>query len=216
MLEDYAGDSDVAERVTLLHSFDIGKEFNKLPFRSTKMDGIFRTASPESPKITASIRYQEVSRTENAHIRTPKTWAALARGYGGTDKVAVSADTNDSPVGLILVNAAGQRVDVKLPQPSRAALDSWDYKVKRAGLRYCRMYHLNGSCQGCIYSHGPLSDEEKLVYRKNLRGEHCHIGLGCRDLNCYYGHNCSCKKLNCKFPAEMHSVDVATAKFWMG
>lgn len=217
MLEDFAVDHAVAERVTLLYSFHIGKEFDKLPFKSTKMDAIFRTASPEGSNTATSVSYQGVSRTEYAHITAPKTWAALARRNGDSGEVAVPAETNNLSSRTVLVNAAGHRVDVKLPQPSQAALESWKRKVKVAGMRYCRMYHLSGGCHGgCGYSHGPLSDEEKVVYRRNLRVEFCHTGLGCRDASCYYGHNCSCNKPKCKFPPEMHGIAEATAEVWMG
>lgn len=214
MLEDYAA---VAERVTLLHSSEIGKEFKILPMQLTKIDTIFGARFQDCSKTAPSVTRQTPPQTDSTLVATKKTWASLAGGNGNSDEAHTPVRTNDSPVGLILVNAAGHRVDAKLPQPSKAASGLWDHKVNKIGLRFCRMYQLNSGCRGnCGYSHGPLSDEEKLVYRRQLRGEVCHIGLKCRDANCYYGHNCSCKKLKCKFRKEMHDVDGETATVWSG
>ncbi|KAF2499390.1 hypothetical protein BU16DRAFT_535752 [Lophium mytilinum] len=216
MLEKYAGDSIIAERVTLLHSFEIGREFHALNFQSTRMEDLFRAESVQSLGTVVSVGHQAVPREEERN-GTATTWAALAKANGGTEKQGVSIKIKDPQT--VLVNAAGQRVDVRLGKPSQAAFDSWNHKVKVAGLKYCRPYQLWGGCKGkCNYSHGPLSKEEKLVYRRLVRGEPCHVGSKCRDAKCYYGHNCSCQKQKCpnKFPVDMHRVDESTAEVWAG
>ncbi|KAH8726378.1 hypothetical protein GQ44DRAFT_705557 [Phaeosphaeriaceae sp. PMI808] len=210
MLEDFAEDHAIVDRVTLLCSFSIGKEFKRLPFRTTTMDTIFRTTSPKIATLATTVKYQGASDPEVTQLATPNTWAA-----------AVVSRNKESGGGslplqrMVLVNAAGHRVDQQLPQPSQKAVNSWNHKTKKVNMRYCRMYHLNGSCKGgCGYSHGPLLDTEKLVYRLNLRGEVCNTKLKCRDINCHYRHNCSCKNSACKFSREMHGVDETTAEVW--
>lgn len=212
MLEDFAEDVAIIERVTLLRSFSFGREFDRLPFQTTRMDTIFRSASPGVPSPTATTGNQDIPRTDNAQATTQVTWASLARRDSGSGEASVS-----SPTATVLVNAAGQRVDEKLCQPSQATMNKWTHKVKVMKTRYCRVYHLDGSCQGgCGYSHAPLSKEEKLAYRRNVRAEVCHTGLKCRDIHCHYGHNCSCNRQWCKFPREMHGVTVDTAEVWRG
>lgn len=215
MLEDFAEDDAIVERVTLLYSFSIGKEFKRLRFKSTTMDTIFRTTLPGVPTTATTVKHQGAPGTENAHPIIPKTWATLAISNQRVGEGLVPIKTNSTAARTVSVNAVGHRVDEQLPRPSKAAMNSWNHRVKVVKMRYCRMYHLNGSCQGgCGYSHGPLSDEEKLVYRRNLREEVCHTGLKCRDISCHYGHNCSCKNTRCKFSREMHDVDETTAEVW--
>jgi hypothetical protein len=202
MLEDFALDSAVVDRITLLYSSNVGHEFKKLPFRHTRMEGIFRTASPNHLRPTKAI-----SSTE--------TGVALAGSDRTSDGVVIPTIVGTPSVSNVLVNGHGHRIDGVLPRPSPSALDSWNHKIKVANMRYCRMYHLNGSCQGgCGYSHGPLLEGEKVVYRVMLRGEACHTGLKCRDAKCHYRHNCPCKKQCCKFAKEMHGIDRKSAKVW--
>jgi hypothetical protein len=209
MLEDFAEDSAVVKRVTLLYSFNVGKEFRKLPFQSTMMD-VFRTSSPQTTASATASCYHEPPK-----LKGPMAWARLGNGqravvHGSqTEKILL-------PGRKVLVNALGQRVDEPLSQPSMAAMNGWNHKIKKANMRYCRSFHLNGACQGnCGYSHGPLSDAEKLVFRLQLRRDACKEQLRCRDKDCYFGHNCSCKDSGCKLPKEIHGVDISTTEVWM-
>jgi hypothetical protein len=210
VLEKYEKNA-VAERVTLLHSFDTGREFGSLKFQSTKMETIFRTEHVGHLKSPALAMRQTLTQ-ENVYVTTDSTWAARLGAAGGTNGVAVSRKIKDLPPGAVLLNAAGQRVDAELPQPPPEALNIWNHKIKKAKMRYCRMHHLHprGCKGGCGYSHGPLSEEEKLVFRHDLRLERCHVGVECHDAKCFYGHNCSCGKQPCNFFPEMHNVDVTT------
>lgn len=143
----------------------------------------------------------------------PTTWAALARD--SKESGMVSPPIKNTLGRTVLVNALNYRVDEQVPRPSQSAMISWNHKIKRVGMRYCRSFHFHNNCQGdCVFSHAPLSDQEKLVFRADLRREPCHTGLECRDPHCYYGHSCSCKSPNCKFPPEMHGVDSLTAVVW--
>ncbi|KAH6643112.1 hypothetical protein C7974DRAFT_117267 [Boeremia exigua] len=210
LLEDFTEDQAVVERITLLHSFSVGKEFQRLPFRSMTMKSIFPTWLPEISRISTPNSSPGALARVVSHSPTGDMQASLVSGKETSN--GTLACGRDLPQ-RVLVNATGQRVDEKLSNPSQAAVLSWSHKIKVVKMRYCRMYQLSDGCPGnCGYSHGPLSDEEKLVYRLNLRREVCRTGLGCRDWRCYYRHNCFCNKQLCKFPKEMHSVDKATAE----
>jgi hypothetical protein len=196
-LEDFADDSAIVERTTLLYSYIVGKEFRKLPFQSTAMESIFRTTSPEISSPVTNLSYDIAVET---------------KGMTSSEE-SVPAKTKSPSVGTVLINATGHRVDVVIPRPPQSAWDSWHHKVISAKMRFCRMYHLSNSCTGkCDYLHGPLSEGEKIAYRTELRGKFCHVGLKCRDVACHYRHNCDCKNKVCKFPKEMHGVDKTTTK----
>lgn len=151
------------------------------------------------------------------------TWAARASATGdsndnngGGGGRVVSRKARDLPVGAILLNAAGQRVDAELSSQPHWAWQMWSLKTKKGNKRFCRAFHLNSdSCsKSCSYTHEPLSEEEKTVFRHELRRERCYDGLKCRNPNCFYGHNCSCS-LNrssgrCNFFPEMHNVDTTS------
>ena len=210
LLEDFLEDPAVVNRITLLHSFSVGKEFQRLPFRSITMNSVFRTSSPEVSRIATSNNSHGVSATMMSHNTTGHTWTSRATVEGKSNEDSTHKKVLSR---RILVNAIGQRVDERLSHPSQAATDSWNHKTKVVKMRYCRTYQLSGSCPGsCGYSHGLLSDDEKLVYRLILRREVCHTGLKCRDWRCHYGHNCFCKKQSCKFTKDMHTVNNATAE----
>ncbi|KAH8689595.1 hypothetical protein BGW36DRAFT_365364 [Talaromyces proteolyticus] len=196
-----------ANRVTLLRSFDTGKEFTGLKFPYIQMEKIFRT-KPVSYHEPPALRQT----LENANSATGSTWANLLSATGDTNGFSVSKKSKDLPSGSVLLNSAEQRIDTELPSRSQNAVNSWHQKTKKANMRYCRTFHLiPGSCdKNTCYSHGPLSEEEKLVFRHELRLERCYNGLQCRDPNCYFGHNCSCTDKRCKLLPEMHNVDTSS------
>ncbi|CAF3487073.1 unnamed protein product, partial [Fusarium graminearum] len=196
LLEDYCHDDSVVDRVTMLHGFSVGREFRDLRFKSFKMEDVFKAAPLQdvasSPESSASVP-------------SSSTWASMV----GSEVDASSRKSRAKS--SVRLNSAGCRVDDHLRNPNKQALDSWRHKVGKVGMRYCRLHHLCGSCSNssCKYSHGPLTEEEKLVFRRQVRMEVCNAGLLCRDVACLYGHNCSCSKATCKFSAEMHRIDVS-------
>lgn len=213
VLEDFVHEPAIVEKITLLHSFSVGGEFRKLPFQSVMMGSVLRTSLPGASAVQTTVESPTEKTAVASHSSATKTWASLAKA--GENNAATLASVK-AHMPQVLVNAAGQRIDVKLPRPPQAAIASWNHKTKVVNMKYCRKYQLNGGCEGvCNYSHGPLSDDERLVYQLILKREVCNDRLKCRDLECFYGHNCSCKKLSCKFPREMHGIDDATAKVWI-
>ncbi|KAH7013905.1 hypothetical protein EDB80DRAFT_568937 [Ilyonectria destructans] len=209
LLEDYVDDKEVFDRVTLLHSFRVGREVKELRLKSMTMNSVFRDRPVKVDDVSRPLAEQPAARTASNGLSSGVTWAAAA----GRN---TENDTQDTP-NAVYVNNEGQRVDKKLPEPAKRDLEDWLHKTRRVNMRYCRMYQLSGSCSGgCIYSHGPLTSGEKLAYKRQLRLDVCHTGLQCHDVLCFYGHNCSCTKANCKFSREMHKLDRHTVKPWKG
>ncbi|QPC62800.1 hypothetical protein HYE67_005031 [Fusarium culmorum] len=199
LLEDYCHDDFVVDRVTMLHGFSVGREFRGLRFKSFKMEDIFKAAP---------VRDVASSPESLASVPSSSSWASTVGSK------ADASSRKSRAKSLVRLNSAGCRIDDHLRKPNKQALDSWKHKVGKVGMRYCRLHHLCGSCSNssCKYSHGPLTEEEKLVFRREVRMGVCNAGLKCRDVACLYGHNCSCSKATCKFPAEMHQIDVSEVK----
>lgn len=209
MLEDY-DQSVLASRVTLLQPFDLGREFTTLKLPCMQMKGIFRTqrvANHQSPSPTR----RQLSE-QSAKVAKGLTWATHLTVDGDTNSVNVSTKFEDLPSGAVFLNSANQRIDAKLREPHPKAVESWRHKTRKANMRYCRAYQLHrGGCdKDNCYSHGPLSDEEKLVFRNELRLERCFTGVQCNDSDCFFGHNCSCTNQRCKLSLEMHNVDLTS------
>jgi hypothetical protein len=189
-----------------------------LKFKSTRMDGVFGIRVDRQAKSLAMPPVPQESNVKEEDVRMSPTWAEKAGALGNV------AMQNQSPIikakalppGAILVNAEDQRVDAALAQPTPNGTNGWIRKTKTLRQKYCRAYHLQGACgmSDCMYNHGSLTEEERLVYRLHLRGKPCNAGSACRDPRCVYGHTCPCKQNGCAFRAEMHGVDTSTAQVW--
>lgn len=239
MLEKYVHNPAVVGKVTVVKSFQVGREFAGLPFPSTTLESVFRgrpiglgtgpfatvkNAIPVASGVAApnnslsSLAQLSASGQNTKRSSPPTTYASRAAGPQGSLQSSTS-DPRPLPVfgprskDIILVNADGHRIDMPLPPKSAAAADSFYRKTRTDGKRFCNMYHLYGSCSGnCSYLHDPLPAGEKLVMRHNLRAEKCHDRGNCRDPLCFYGHHCACSGLGkkCSFPLTMHGVDVTS------
>lgn len=209
MLEDFASDSTVVQRLTLLHSSSVGREFKKLPFRSTKMEEVFRTTILEVPSKLVGPLINKRARVDSmGRHPSPKRSCASSGGSPVLEASTIFRRSRFRDDPTIWINAIGQRVDSMLPQSSAGG---WPQHAI-GKLKLCRAYHIGRG--GCGYSHAALSDEDKLTLRRSLREQVCHIGLSCRDVGCYYGHNCTCNRQKCSFSSEMHRVDKSTAEVW--
>ncbi|KAG7141713.1 hypothetical protein HYQ45_001752 [Verticillium longisporum] len=232
---------EARDRLTLLESFQVGREYRSLGVRKTvRMESIFRTdflSGPVSPLLSSTTTAVSRSPTasssgvssEGHAAHQAPTWARAAAspsdegaaqhgGGGSTGHTPPSAVTArrflDLESGAILVNAQGQRVDAELPALAPGAATSWNRKTNECGMRFCRTFQLSGRCankMACGYSPATLSEEERMVYRSLMRRQKCHVGPGCRDRTCCYGHHCSCEGAKCKFPEAQHRIDVSSA-----
>lgn len=201
-----------ADRVTLLHSFETGREFAGLiGFHSMRLETIFRS-EPVVTRNSPPPAHRTLSAEEVKGGGSPPRGNPWVTPRPTLPRSVVSRKPEDLPPNSVYINAANQRLDSELPSASAEAVRSWEHKVKIAKMRYCRKYHLqeNRCTGGCCYSHGPLTPGEVLVYRHKVRQEVCNDGPQCRDASCFYGHHCSCARPSCKFPATMHHVDLSS------
>lgn len=239
-LEKYFHNPAVEKKVTLLKSFQTGKEFGSLPFISTEMDSVFRSRpltersisplsrngnevgqgsqvlpGPIGNPIPPRLAGHEIPTTatvsaEAQHVSITSTYAGQVAILPPRPRKLPLFGTTGAD--KILVNDDNHRVDYPLPARSVTAADSFYQKTRLGSKRFCNMHHLYGKCTGnCGYSHEQLTIAEKLVMRDRLRGERCNDGGQCRDPRCFYGHHCSCEgSKKCHFPVGMHNVDVST------
>ena len=214
-LEGFARNIDIRNRLCLLQSFEIGREFLSLPFHSFKLEGVFRDCPLPRPTPPSPVKRMSADQNTLA-IGIEKSgisYAAKARIVGSPEVTSPSALKSKPtiPAGFILMNLNDERIDEALGQPPVSAIDSFNKKTKVDGERYCNMFHLQGQCPErlCRYSHDPLSDAEVHVLRVLMRAQVCTAGLECRKANCFYGHNCvpGCVVRKCRFNADMHTVE---------
>ncbi|RAH80827.1 hypothetical protein BO86DRAFT_340745 [Aspergillus japonicus CBS 114.51] len=220
LLEKYQNNNKADSRkVTLIYPFEPGKEFGGLSgYPSLQFETIFQTESvmtrnlspppPPLPQTHRALGAEGGSPPPSLAVKNP--WMTVSAKL---PQYAISRKSENLPEGSIYVNAAGQRVDSELPHPSQEAQGTWHRKMS-AKMKFCRRYHLHPyGCKGdCGYSHGPLMEDEKLIYRRKLRLENCHTGPQCRDAGCLFGHHCSCEEKACKFLPEMHHIDTSSVR----
>ncbi|KAL2682340.1 hypothetical protein Neosp_006790 [[Neocosmospora] mangrovei] len=125
LLEDYANDDSVVERVTLLHGFAVGREFRQLGFKSMTMDGVFR----EGPVQTERPQMRQPQPTSQpAPVSTTPTWATAVGSKNG-----LRPQESDGAKSAVRVNTAGQRIDESLREPSQRAQENWKHKTAKSG-----------------------------------------------------------------------------------
>ena len=113
---------------------------------------------------------------------------------------------HDKPRNTIPRNRIGQRVDPPVDFDK-------ELRAKMQKERWCSNYHLKGSCpiNECRFRHGTLDNAGKNALLSLTRGNYCRNGNGCKEPDCYAGHQCPYEPCNkekdCHFPPEMHVAD---------
>ncbi|RDW68759.1 uncharacterized protein DSM5745_08519 [Aspergillus mulundensis] len=137
----------VTEKVTLLYPFDVGREFDGLGFRSTRMESLFRTKPFGKPP--APTQSTMAGGTRGAQSPVEASWAA--RLQSGTDSASDEIDRMEEELRRIVrreeadgipVNKAGHRIDISLPDPISDDLEMWNRKTRNGKIRYCYRHHL--------------------------------------------------------------------------
>ena len=113
---------------------------------------------------------------------------------------------------FVLINAEDQRIDMKLPPPSSAAIQSLESRIKSS--KICNNHHLLGKCAnpGCGYTHGTrIPVPEQLALRHKARERVCQRGGDCRNPDCLSGHMCPrnerCEFKNTCYFEGLHHLD---------
>ncbi|PSR80669.1 hypothetical protein BD289DRAFT_59641 [Coniella lustricola] len=133
----------------------------------------------------------------NPSTPTPtSTWAVVSKISNGPIIDLYSKKAPIAKLKYILINAANQRVDEKLPPPDAIAMKSVDNRARDQGCNFCNSYHLLGSCDRghlCGYQHEvsrPFTPAEKLALRHKSRQIVCSEGQWCASFKCLNGHHC--------------------------
>lgn len=133
----------------------------------------------------------------NISASTAPTWAVVSKLSSGPVIDLYSKKNNSAPrLKYVLLNAANQRVDERLPSADIAAIRSIDSKARFQGRNFCNFYHLSGLCDkgdACEYMHDcqpRLTASEKLALRHKSRQIKCSDGQWCNSPYCLSGHHC--------------------------
>jgi hypothetical protein len=209
------------DRITLLKSFQTGRQYGDLPFKSIHLPSLFRTQafSASVPLHVAHPAPGNSSRDGTGSTGPGLSYAARAGASdGSTVEPAPPSPTNSTNRRVILVNSAGERLERFLKKPSQAAFAHY-YGKKReleaTGKRGpCNIHYLGGGCpmlaSDCQFWHNGFDEADISVMKWFMRFQPCDEGLRCRSVWCFYGHVCfgGCKP-SCKFSSEMHVVERA-------
>ncbi|KAF2139644.1 uncharacterized protein K452DRAFT_289641 [Aplosporella prunicola CBS 121167] len=141
---------------------------------------------------------------------TSQSWAAVGK-TGMTSKSISIAPVKPVQRRYVLLNLYDQRIDEKLPKVERSALERFHLRIQKQ--KMCNEYHLRGACtsQECPYGHGEkLSPVDRLALQHKARNIACPLLNDCRDVTCYYGHNCphdECSRGDGCYFAMTHDMD---------
>ncbi|KAI9735182.1 MAG: hypothetical protein M1834_001772 [Cirrosporium novae-zelandiae] len=139
-LEGFARDPDTCARLTLIGSFETGREFASLPFRSTKLGSIFRTTtvldavdrSCSSSRIPGERQVRDARGANGASV----SWATIAKTNSNnmitTPQPSKPIITNSQPT--ILINTDRHRLDKPPPRPTEAAFRSLNLQILSCAL----------------------------------------------------------------------------------
>jgi len=190
-LDVIGSNSSLRDRITLLKSFQTGRQYGNLPFRSIHLPSLFRTQtfSASGPKNGAS---------NGTTLATPDLSYAARAGVSGSSTVAPAPPSLTDTIyyGTILVNAKGERLDRILKKPSQVAFTNYHSKKKKleaTGKRGpCNLHYLGDGCtmvaSSCQYWHDGFNKADVTVLKWLMRYQGCDKKLDCKSASCFYGH----------------------------
>ena len=208
MLAPYAGNDNFSRRITLLEGPPFAQELSQLvqKFRTYSFPTVFRDTKIPPRRVSFS--------TTPPSSTSPKlgSWANAVGAAAASTSEKIPADlqrTNEFK-NSIPRNSKGQRVDLPLSASQNLV------NVLKAR-KLCNFHHLAGHCPfgNCKHEHGAkLSEKELTALRYVAQMAPCRWGLDCEDEDCFAGHQCKpayCHGGDCRFPNEMHNVDMRVA-----
>lgn len=219
-LEIIKSEGTLQDRITLLKSFQTGRQYSDLSFNSIHLPSLFRTQafSASVPSHTAHSPPGNSSREGTGSTGPELSYAARAGSSDGPIvEPAPPSPTNSANRRVILVNAVGQRLDGFLRKPPQAAFTHYHSKKRELEATSnkrgpCNLHYIGGGCHMsasvCPFWHDGFDKADISVLRWFMRFQSCDEGLRCRSVRCFYGHACSgvCKP-SCNFDSEMHDVE---------
>ncbi|KFY99451.1 hypothetical protein V500_01372 [Pseudogymnoascus sp. VKM F-4518 (FW-2643)] len=126
-------EGSLRDRITLLKSFQTGRQYSDLPFNSIHLPSLFRTEafSVSVPLYVAHSPPENTSRERTGSTGPGLSYAARAGSSDGPIvEPAPPSPTNSANRRVILVNAVGQRLDGLLRKPPQAAFAHYHSKKR--------------------------------------------------------------------------------------
>jgi hypothetical protein len=179
-------------------------------FRQEKIPTILKTST--QPYVSTPLP----SYAATAATFVPASAAPATRTTRSASPHSTTTTTNSSRAAfpansVILLNSKDQRIDPTLKVDQR---DVQFLKPKKL----CNNFHLLGDCSNymCNYNHDmKLNEKQFIALRYIARLAPCVAGLNCDDFDCISGHRClnsPCTFAQCRFPDEMHQVDLVVTR----
>ena len=180
----------------------------------------FTPGSPPTNVYAPKPQANGIPTPTTSSLKTPSpapstgsvSWASVG-GPAGSKNISIAPSKPTAPAArrYILYNAAGERIDEKLPKPDPGSRHKLDGRIQRGKL--CNNWHLNGKCANgvnCNFGHEPpLSEGERNAFKQIVRKTKCGNGLECNNTSCYLGHQCPnpvCQRPDCFFE-DLHGID---------
>ncbi|KPM40587.1 hypothetical protein AK830_g5963 [Neonectria ditissima] len=225
MLEKYLPNLEVVAKIELLKSFRTSPGLASLPFPIVTIGSLFRTGPVINLATTPAVL--ESSTQELAAWPKPGENGEWPRSFKEVVPTSTSPPVDSvarprpmftkqtSNEMAILLNANYERVDFRLPEPSKKTIASYERKIQIEGKRFCFGFYLMGPCIStkCQFLHTGLTAAEQVVQRIRFRWKMCPMRQLCRDPKCAFGHHCFCDQTwECEFLDELHHVDLDSWK----
>jgi hypothetical protein len=224
VLEECSDNSGIVQKTVLLEGVPFEKELLPLPYCTKKFPGIFRASKIVMRDSGVNAR-STVASDVVAPTKSPMTWAFKAAAPAPATKTDAPGYKAFKPEEGISRNRKGQRIDPKTKDFDKAEVD----RVKK--MKLCNVHFLRDGCpfgSDCSHKHDPKPTEDELTtLRLVARMAPCVNGSGCNDIGCIYGHRCpfphsrtnnirgtkSCIfGSECRFPPELHDIDLNVVK----
>ncbi|KAK8172083.1 hypothetical protein BKA80DRAFT_293448 [Phyllosticta citrichinensis] len=192
---------------------------------------------PFQNRMQSPISTSSIMTANDNHNMSPGSVASPTATSTGWANVAAKAARLPAPINQtppmrdtsgIPRNRKGQRID---PPTSNPGIDEVT-RVKR--MKMCNVHFLRNECpygKACTHVHDYKPSKAELdTLRLVARSQPCIHGTGCNDAKCIYGHRCPHPKAGksgggaaggknchffdeCKFPVEMHNMDLSVVQF---
>lgn len=211
-------EGSLRDRITLLKSFQTGRQYDNLPFKSISLPSLFRTQAFSASVSGDAAHPAPANGLRNGTASTGPALSYAARAGTSNNsavKPAAPSPTNSTNRSVILVNARGERLDGLLRKPSQIAFDNYHRKkreLEATGKRGpCNSHYLGRACPtlaaNCQFWHDGYDEVNISVLKWFVRYHCCDRGLRCRSAQCFYGHACISCKPGCQFGSDMHGVE---------
>lgn len=175
-----------------------------------------------APAVVGSPGWSTVLRKPASAISTMTSGIVIGDKILGNDK---SGDKGQRTAGaaaevgaeVIALNRYAQRVDVPPPALKSGILEKW----RARGMKPCNNFIFGPGCSklDCLFSHEKMTDTEKQAQRMLVRNSRCRKMHDCRNVFCYYGHQCprqpNCSLVDCEFK-QQHGKDTTVLRFLPG